>query len=174
MCWTLGRISKAAGSNLNGEDGKEEKEKHYFKKSKISSAFFGHFKIFYKNTQWQVYLRGSQTTWTRQARGKFYLNLSLNISVFPSKKCSGTKKIQTRWNLIKLHPLSSLLYKNCIPLIFPVEEFASDSADASLNIQGKVSKEFLWNPKWNFDQLGQTLVIAQWVHQPLWMGPPPL
>ena len=111
MCWTLGRISKAAGYNLNGEDGKEEKEEHYFKNIKF---LFGHFRIFYKNTQWQVYFRGSQTTWTRQAHGKFYLNLCLYISVFPSKKCSGTKKIQTRWNLIKLHPLSSLLYKNCI------------------------------------------------------------
>ena len=55
-------------------------------------------------------------------------------------------------SFIFLTSLSFSLY--CIPVIFPVKEFPSDSADASLDIQRKASKEFLKNWKrTSFDQL---------------------
>ena len=92
------------------------------------------------------------------------LNLSFYmcelLKPFFQSKWRWRRKTETILNLIHFPHFSLYIY--CIPVIFPVKEFPSDSADASLDIQGKVWKEFLWNWKWtSFDQLGQTLVISQ-------------
>ena len=58
-----------------------------------------------------------------------------------------------KWKL-HMNPFVPLIALNCTLSDLPRRECSAVSADALLDIQGRVWKEFLWNPKWTrFDQL---------------------